>query len=130
MSEIEAGYLLVDLQEALDRESRGSSVILEGHALGGRAAFTRPSIAALEASTLRPADYGQVQVQGAASPFKGDAHILLASLLAKIDTLVPPYCFTPLISYEVGGGHMLITWGAWGSVRRDGQRRSLRVSGL
>ena len=90
MSEIEAGYLLVDLQEALDRESRGSSVILEGHALGGRAAFTRPSIAALEASTLRPADYGQVQVQGAASPFKGDAHILLASLLAKIDTLAPP----------------------------------------
>ena len=78
MSEIEAGHLLVDLQEALDRESRGSSILLEGHALGGRAAFTAPSIAALEASTLRPEDYGQVQVQGAASPFKGDFHSFLA----------------------------------------------------
>ena len=74
MSETEAGGLLVDLQEALNRESRGSAFLLEGRALNGRAAFTTESLKALDASTLRPEDYGRVKVLGAASPFKGDYH--------------------------------------------------------
>ena len=73
MNETEAGYLRVDLQEALDRETRGASVLLEGRSLNGRATFTAPSLVALEASTLRLGDYGRVQMQGAASPFKGDS---------------------------------------------------------
>ena len=65
MSETEAGHLLIDLQEALDRESHGSAFLLEGRAVNGRAAFTAPSLQALESSTLQPEDFGRVQVSGA-----------------------------------------------------------------
>ena len=72
MSETEAGGLLVDLQEALNRASHGSAFLLEGRALNGRVAFTAESLKALNTSTLRPEDYGRVKVLGAASPFKGE----------------------------------------------------------
>ena len=83
MSETEAGHLLIDLQEALDRESHGSAFLLEGRAVNGRAAFTAPSLQALESSTLQPEDFGRVQVSGAASPFKGDSRLLGSDAFAE-----------------------------------------------
>ena len=67
-------------KKALDRETRGASVLLGGRFLNGRATFTAPSLVALEASTLRPEDFGRVKVSGAASPFKGESHVTLTRL--------------------------------------------------
>ena len=128
MSETEAGGLLVDLQEALNRESRGSAFLLEGRALNGRAAFTTESLKALDASTLRPEDYGRVKVLGAASPFKGDCH-----------SSHPPFPPPPLPPRKRSGrGFRLklgraLSVGRWHSsldLRSRGRRCSLCVPGL
>ena len=71
MTEGEASQVLLDLQDALDRESRGNSVLLEGSSLRGVCVFTAPSLEALEGSTLRPESFARIEVQDAASSFAG-----------------------------------------------------------
>ena len=71
MTEGEAGQVLLDLQDALDKESRGNSVLLEGSSLRGVCVFTAPSLRALEGSTLRPENFARIEAQDAASSSAG-----------------------------------------------------------
>ena len=120
MNETEAGYLRVDLQEALIARLVALPFSWKvGLSMGARRSRRR------HWWRWRPPRFDLGTTGGSRC-----RELRLHSRVTPPALLSPLYCFPPL-SYMRLGWHMpILAYGAWGSVWRDGQRYSLCVSGL